>query len=151
DLLQSFPVGGFVSHEVHSPFYGRKFSGVFCDPLVLFLGAAVEKDVQQISPVVFFLNGLQKARVRVLVRRLGGIVGLPFSEQVIVVCQDAPAVFSFFFPHLRLRFLPDIASPERGLAVIGKAKILGQLLGGLLGGQVIETGCVVGHVAGGPV
>ena len=150
DLLQSFPVGGFVSHEVHSPFYGRKFSGVFCDPLVLFLGAAVEKDVQQISHVVFFLNGLQKARVRVLVRRLGGIVGLPFSEQVIVVRQDAPAVFSFFFPHLRLRFLPDIASPERGLAVIGKAKILGQLLGGLLGGQVIETGGEVGHVAGGP-
>ena len=140
DLLQSFPVGGFVSHEVHSPFYGRKFSGVFCDPLVLFLGTAVEKGVQQIAHVVFFLDGLQKARVRVLVRRLGGIVGLPFSEQVIVARQDAPAVFALFFPHLCLGFLPNIASPRRGLAVIGKAKILGQLFGGLLGGQVVEPG-----------
>ena len=147
DLLQPFPVGGFVSHDVHSPFYGRNFSGVFCDPLVLFLGAAVEKGVQQIAHVVFFLDGLQKARVRVLVRRLGGIVGLPFSEQVIVVRQDAPAVFSFFFPHLRLGFLPDITSPDRGLAVIRKAKILGQLFSGPLGGQVIEPGGEVDHIA----
>ena len=147
DLLQPFPVGGFVSHDVHSPFYGRNFSGVFCDPLVLFLGAAVEKGVQQIAHVVFFLDGLQKARVRVLVRHLGGIVGLPFSEQVVVVRQDAPAVFPFFFPYLRLGFLPDIASLGRGLVVIGKAKILGQLFGGLLGGQVIEPGGEVDHVA----
>ena len=147
DLLQPFPVGRFVSHDVHSPPYGRNFSGVFCDPLVLFLGAAVEEGVQQIAHVIFFLDGLQKARVRVLVRRLGGIVGLPFSEQVVVVRQDTPAVFPFFFPRLRLGFLPDIVSPGRGLAVIGKAKILGQFFGGLLGGQAIEPGGEVDHVA----
>ena len=147
DLLQPFPVGRFVSHDVHSPPYGRNFSGVFCDPLVLFLGAAVEEGVQQIAHVIFFLDGLQKARVWVLVRRLGGIVGLPFSEQVVVVRQDTPAVFPFFFPRLRLGFLPDITSPGRGLAVIGKAKILGQLFGGLLGGQVIEPGGEVDHIA----
>ena len=147
DLLQPFSVGGFVSHEVHSPFYGRKFSGMFCDPLVLFLGAAVEKGVQQIAHVIFLLDGLQKTWVRGLVRRLGGIVGLPFSEQVIVARQDAPAVFALFFPHLCLGFLPNIASPGRGLAVIGKAKILGQLFGGLLGGQVVEPSGEVDHVA----
>ena len=54
DFLQPLPVGGFVSHDFHSPFYGRKFSGVFCDPPVLFLGAAVEKGVQQIAHVIFF-------------------------------------------------------------------------------------------------
>ena len=147
DLLQPFPVGGFVSHDFHSPFYGRKFSGVFCDPLVLFLGTAVEKSVQQIAHVLFFLNSLQKARVRVLVRRPGGIVGLPFSEQVVVIRQNAPGVFPIFFPCLRLGFLPDMVSPDRGLAVVSQAKILGQLLGGLLGGQVIETGGEVDHVA----
>ena len=147
DLLQPFPVGGFVSHDFHSPFYGRNFSGMFCDPLVLFLGAAVEKGVQQIAHVIFLLDGLQKTWVRGLVRRLGGIVGLPFSEQVIVARQDAPAVFALFFPHLCLGFLPNIASPGRGLAVIGKAKILGQLFGGLLGGQVVEPSGEVDHVA----
>ena len=147
DLLQPFSVGGFVSHDVHSPLYGRNFSGVFCDPLVLFLGAAVEKGVQQIAHVIFLLDGLQKTWVRGLVRRLGGIVGLPFSEQVIVARQDAPAVFALFFPHLCLGFLPNIASPGRGLAVIGKAKILGQLFGGLLGGQVVEPSGEVDHVA----
>ena len=96
DLLQPFSVGGFVSHDFHSPFYGRNFSGMFCDPLVLFLGTAVEKGVQQIAHVVFFLDGLQKARVRVLVRRFGGIIGFPFSEQVIVVRQNTPAMFPFF-------------------------------------------------------
>ena len=150
DLLQPFPVGGFVSHDFHSPFYGRNFSGVFCDPLVLFLGTAVEKSVQQIAHVLFFLNSLQKARVRVLVRRPGGIVGLPFSEQVVVIRQNAPGVFPIFFPCLRLGFLPDMVSPDRGLAVVSQAKILGQLLGGLLGGQVIETGGEVDHIAGGP-
>lgn len=56
-------------------------------------------------------------------------------------------MFSFFFPHLRLGFLPDITSPDRGLAVIRKAKILGQLFSGPLGGQVIEPGGEVDHIA----
>ena len=41
---------------------------------------------------------------------------------------------------LCLRFLPDIAPPGRCLTVISQAKILGQFLGGLLGGQVVEPG-----------
>lgn len=60
DFLQPLPVGGFVSHDFHSPFYGRDFSSVFCNPLVLCLGAAVEKGVQQIAHVIFLLDGLQK-------------------------------------------------------------------------------------------
>ena len=150
DLLQPFPVGGFVSHEVHSPFDSRDFNSVFCDPLVPFLGAAVEKSVQQIAHVILFLDGLHKTGMWVLIRRLGGIVSLPSSEQVIVVRQHAPGVFAFFFPRLRLGFLPDITSPGRGLAVIGEAKILGQLFGGLFGGKVIEPGGEVDHVASCP-
>ena len=56
-------------------------------------------------------------------------------------------MFALFFPHLYLGFLPNIASPGRGLAVIGKAKILGQLFGGLLRGQVVEPSGEVDHVA----
>ena len=96
DFLQPFPVGGFVSHVVHSPFYGRDFSSVFCNPLVPCLGAAVEKGVQQIAHVIFLLNGLHKTGMRVLVRRFGGIVGFPFSEQVVVVRQNTPPMFPFF-------------------------------------------------------
>src|SRR5699024_11341584 len=35
------------------------------------------------------------------------------------------------------------------LTVISQAKILGQLLGGLLGGQIVEPGGEVDHIAGG--
>ena len=50
---------------------------------------------------------------------------------------------------LPLGFLPDIAPPGRGLTVISQAKILGQLLGGLFGGQIVEPRCEVDHIAGG--
>ena len=42
------------------------------------------------------------------------------------------------FELLCLGFLPVIAPPGRGLTVISQAKILGQLLGGLFGGQIVE-------------
>ena len=50
---------------------------------------------------------------------------------------------------LGLGFPPDIAPPGRGLTVISQAKILGQLLGGLFGGQIVEPRCEVNHIAGG--
>ncbi len=53
------------------------------------------------------------------------------------------------FELLCLGFLPDIAPPGRGLTVISQAKILGQLLGGLLGGQIVEPRSEVDHIAGG--
>ena len=149
NFLQSFPIGGFLSHDFHSPFYGRNFSGVFCNPLVLFLGAAVEKGIQQIAHVIFFLNGFQKSRVRDLIRCFGRMVDFPFLEQMIVAHQDAPTMLPCVLTLLRLGFLPDIAPPGRGLAVIDQAKILGQLFSGLPGGQVIEPGGEVDHVAGG--
>ena len=93
---QSFPVGGFLSHDFHSPFYGRNLCGVFRKPLVLFLDAAVDQKVQEVARIVLFLDGLHKARVRVLVRRFGGIIGFPFSEQMIVVGQNTPAMFPLF-------------------------------------------------------
>ena len=93
---QSFPVGGFLSHDFHSPFYGRNLCGVFRKPLVLFLGAAVNQKVQEVARIVLFLDGLHKTGMRVLVRRFGGIIGFPFTEQMVVVGQNTPAMFSLF-------------------------------------------------------
>ena len=93
---QSLPVGGFLSHDFHSPFYGRNLCGVFRKPLVLFLGAAVNQKVQEVARIVLFLDGLHKTGMRVLVRRFGGIIGFPFTEQMVVVGQNTPAMFSLF-------------------------------------------------------
>ena len=54
-----------------------------------------------------------------------------------VVGQDAKGMVPVLFELLCLGFLQDIAPPGRGLTVISQAKILGQLLGGLLGGQIV--------------
>ena len=93
---QSLPVGGFLSHDFHSPFYGRNLCGVFRKPLVLFFDAAVDQKVQKVARIVLFLDGLHETGVRVLVRRFGGIIGFPFSEQMIVVGQNTPAMFPLF-------------------------------------------------------
>ena len=55
-----------------------------------------------------------------------------------VVGQDTKGMVSVLLEFLRLGFLADMASPGRGLTVISQAKILGQLLGGLFGGQIVE-------------
>ena len=66
-----------------------------------------------------------------------------------VVGQDTKGMISVLFELLCLGFLPDIAPPGRGLTVISQAKILGQFLGGLPGGQIVEPDSKIDHIAGG--
>ena len=53
-----------------------------------------------------------------------------------VVGQDTKGMVPVLLEFLGLGFLSDIAPPGRGLTVISQAKILGQLLGGLLGDRL---------------
>ena len=120
---------------------------MFGKPQLLFLRAVLQKKIQQIAYIIFSLDCLHEAGVWIFLRRFWGIVGFPFSEQMIVVGQDTKGMVPVLPEFLPLASLPDIAPPGRGLTVISKAKILGQLLGGLPGGEVIEPGGKVDHVA----
>ena len=66
-----------------------------------------------------------------------------------VVGQNPKGMVPVLLEFLGLGFLPDIASPGRGLTVISQAKILGQFLGGLFGGQIVEPRCEVDYITGG--
>src|SRR5699024_10531936 len=120
------------------------------NPQFLFLRAVLQEKIQQVARIVLFLNCLHEPGVWSFLRCFGRIVRFPLSEQMIVVSQDTKGMVPVLLELLCLGFLSDIAPPGRGLAVISQAKILGQLLSGLLGGQVVEPGGKVDHVAGGP-
>ena len=110
---------------------------MFGNPQLLFLRAVLQEKIQQIAHIVLFLNCLHKTGMGIFFRCFGGIIRFPLSQQMIVVSQDTKGMVPVLFELLCLGFLPDIAPPGRSLTVISQAKILGQLLGGLLGGQIV--------------
>ena len=122
---------------------------MFGNPQLLFLRAVLQKKIQQIAHIVLSLDCFHKPGVWIFLRCFGCIVRFPLAEQVKVVGQNPKGMVPVLLEFLGLRFLPDITPPGRGLTVISQAKILGQLLGGLFGGQIVEPRCEVNHIAGG--
>ena len=122
---------------------------MFGNPQLLSLWAVLQEKIQKIAHIVLFLDCLHESGMWIFLRRFGCVVGFPLSEQMVVVGQNAKGMISILFEFLRFRFLPDIVPPGRSLTVISQAKILGQLLGGLFGGQIVEPCGEVDHIAGG--
>ena len=122
---------------------------MFGNPQLLLLRAVLQKKIQQIAHIVLFLDCLHESGMWIFLRCFGCVVRFPLAEQMKVVGQDTKGMVSVLLEFLRLGFLADMASPGRGLTVISQAKILGQLLGGLFGGQIVEPRCEVNHIAGG--
>ena len=123
---------------------------MFSDPQLLFLRAVLQKRIQQIADIILLLHRLQKTGVHGFLRCFGCVAHLPLAEKMEVVRQNPKGMVPALLKLLRLGFLPDIVPPGRGLTVINKAKILRQLLGGFLWGQVVEPGGQVDHIASCP-
>ena len=134
-----FRSGGFVlSHDFQSPFQVCDFCCVFCNPCPLFFFTFIQKKVQQVLYIGFFLDCFHKTGVRFFLQCPGRIVGLPFFQQIVVIGQYAITPLPVLPKLLCLVFLPDIPPAGRGLTVIDQAKVLCQFLRRFFWGEVKE-------------
>ena len=120
---------------------------MFCNPCPLFFFTFIQKKVQQVLYIGFFLDCFHKTGVRFFLQCPGRIVGLPFFQQIVVIGQYAITPLPILTKLLCLGFLPDIPPAGRGLTVIDQAKVLCQFLCRFFWGEVKELCGKVDHIA----